>query len=267
MRWDHAALKKRKLLRNPPIHITNASTMAKIKFGDDDAPAAPLAEIQPPAVTQATNNVIDTSSDDDDDEAPEEEAVADSAQQIQKLEKQQQDAIAQKENELKAKRRAKSLKFQEQQKLKNERLQFEKEKLLEFEKQLKLKESENEKDTPTDAILNEQAMEELPEDFLASLNSETVNGKTATPNHHKFDEDLENEAFDSANDDYFESSQQIRKAKQNTLKNLRKMEVKKGSFIISRKPATQSRSVAPKVEKKVMSVRDKWLKRKALNKK
>ena len=242
--------------------------MAKIKFGDEDASVTPLPESKPAAVSGniSKNNAIDTSSDEDD-EAPEEETVADSAGQIQQLEKQQQDAIAQKENELKAKRRAKTLKFQEQQKLKTQKLQFEKEKLLEFEKQLKLKESETQKNTPTGAILNELAMEELPEDFLASLNSETGNEKSTAANHHKFDEDVENQVFDSTNDDYYESAQQIRKAKQNTLKNLRKLEVKKGSFLISRKPATQSKSVAPKVEKKVMSVRDKWLKRKALNKK
>ncbi|CCD25361.1 Bud21p NDAI_0F00420 [Naumovozyma dairenensis CBS 421] len=65
-----------------------------------------------------------------------------------------------------------------------------------------------------------------------------------------------------------EIKSEINKRKKKTLKNLKKTIVRKGPVTVSLLSSTnESRSLAPKREVTVMKSKDKWLKRRALNRK
>ncbi|KAH3898942.1 uncharacterized protein SCODWIG_02602 [Saccharomycodes ludwigii] len=210
---------------------------------------------------QKYNNDYNSDSSSNDDEAPEEEGLSESAKKIEENLKKQEEALIQEKGKLKAKRKAQTLKFQEQQKLKQQRLELEKAKLLEFEKQLKLREQQE--DESKQKI---QALQELPQELFDNLENDEQSQKkeNQVPKHINFNDP---ESLLLEKNDWSENKKSILNEKRKTLKKLRKTQITKNGFIVSKLSTKSTLKFAPKSEKKVLSVRDKWLRRKITNRK
>lgn len=212
-----------------------------VKFGDNgmDEANKPSPEITLVDEKKKTQKIIDNDSDSDsDDEAPEEEGMTDTKKILQQKEKAIAEAKKQEQQALKEKRRQQDARFREQQ----------------ANKKSKEVNIEGNEETP---------LEELSEDFFQELEeSENASQQiNQIPTHINFNDIAETEYIP-------EIKKQLNKKKKNTLKKLRKVSLNKGPVKISVLSSNITmKSLAPKKEKQIMSTKDKWLKRKSLNKK
>lgn len=186
----------------------------------------------------ATKEVIaDLNDSESDDEAPEEEGASTTKNEIEEKLKQNEEAKKHEQQLLREKRRKQNALFKEQQSLKKRKNDFEEDK-------------DNSGDEP---------LEELPEEFLQRV-EESESSKSTHINFH--DEIEDEEELQTI------QREMTKKKKKNQLKNLRRETIKHGPVNVTLlAPSSQSRSMAPKKETKIINTKDKWLRRKALNKK
>ena len=125
--------------------------------------------------------------------------------------------------------------------------------MLEFEERLKAQQ---------ESVLKEQELpEELSDDFFENLEKHESTIITTKPKHINFNDIAENNYTE-------ELKKQIEKQKKKTLKHLRKKSLKRGPVTVSLLTSmTETKSLAPKKETRIMNTKDKWLRRKAVHRK
>lgn len=147
-----------------------------------------------------------------------------------------------------------------------------------LEKKLKIQEQEKQN-------YEHDTLEELPQEFLQNINDHVnlnkinqnqIINSTTKSKHINFDEEDIEEDEDTKVKITQEKEKLIKevqrqlskKSKKKTLKNLRKKIAKKGPVTVEvLSSPIESKVMAPKKEIEVMSTKDRWLKRKSLNRK
>ncbi|CAB4256262.1 similar to Saccharomyces cerevisiae YOR078W BUD21 Component of small ribosomal subunit (SSU) processosome that contains U3 snoRNA [Maudiozyma barnettii] len=183
-----------------------------------------------------TFNLADDSDSDSDDQAPEEEGAAKTKEDIEKKLQVSEDAKKLEQQQLKEKRRKQNALFQEQQSVKKQKVV-----------------------TSEDVI---EPLEELPAELL----KEVEQTEAAKPTHISFNQDsgIDNDSDDS--DVESTIRKEATKKRKNQLKDLRRKTIKKGPVSVTLlSSSSQTRSMAPKKEVQITSTKDKWLRRKTLN--
>ncbi|SMN17899.1 similar to Saccharomyces cerevisiae YOR078W BUD21 Component of small ribosomal subunit (SSU) processosome that contains U3 snoRNA [Maudiozyma saulgeensis] len=214
-----------------------------VKFDDQEDAVAP-SQGQGITINEGgfkTNNKRTLNLDDDesesDDEAPEEEGAAKTKEDIEKKLKVSEDAKKLEQQQLKEKRRKQNALFQEQQSAKKQKV------------------------VASEEII--EPLEELPTELL----QEVEQREAAKPTHINFDQDsdlINNDSDDSDVERTIRSD--ALKKKKNQLKTLRKKTINKGPVSVTLLTSvSQSRAMAPKKEVQITSTKDKWLRRKTLN--
>ncbi|CCE64345.1 hypothetical protein TPHA_0H01390 [Tetrapisispora phaffii CBS 4417] len=218
------------------------TTKSHMKFDDIDEdlsmPSKPMSE-----TTKSTDKYAVSDSDDSDmdEDAPEEGAMDESKESVDQFMKMAEDARRLEEVMLKEKRRNQNKIFSKQQQDRRER-----------------------KGDTLDSANTEatKQLEQLPEDFFDKLEAAESNIETITeiPKHINFNSIEHDDKYVS------EVKEQIKKKKKKTLRKLRAVSTKKGPVTVSLLSAIgNSSTMAPKKEVQVMSTRDRWLKRKSVN--
>ncbi|CCC70924.1 hypothetical protein NCAS_0G00370 [Naumovozyma castellii] len=218
-----------------------SSTTKHKKFGEDEE----NVEL-PPVVEKKAIITSDHDSDSDDDDAPEEEGTSNAKESVESEIKKREEALKLEQQLAKEKRRKQDTKFKEQQ----------------HEKKLREKEEEEERQRLQQQH-QEENLEELPQDFFSKLeNSEAISQVSKTlPTRINFNEI-------DGNDYLPEVKKELAKKRKNTLKKLRATTLNKGPVSVSLLPSsTSSRVMAPKRENGIMKSKDKWLKRRSINRK
>lgn len=227
------------------------STRSKehIKFDDNDETAHTETETQESVKSLRSKSVdVSDSDSDSDDDAPEEEGIGNAKDEVEdQIKKQEQAAILEKQR-IREKRKKENERLKEQQLEKKMRTE-------EMQKQI----AELEKLQSQTVESDEEELQELPEDLLAKINNVDPTAGQTIPKHINFN-DIDTQDFVP------EVKEQIKKRKKNALKQLRKTTMNKGVVKVSVLSSNLSKS-APKKEGNVTNLRNKWLKRRSLNRK
>lgn len=247
-----------------------------VKFNDDDDISSNIISTNTDLDTNMNKNkkkkFYDSDSDSDND-APEEEGMDEARADLEKRKKEQQLLIKEEQRLLKEKRRKQNMIFKEQQ----------------LEKKLKIEQQQKEKAQEKQGE-EKGGLVELSKEFLQNINNNINLDKKSQPQimnsinrsrHINFND--EEAHIESDNDDYMKNkkiSQQkekiikevndqlTKKGKKKTLRNLRKKVAKKGPVTVEvLSSGIESKIMAPKKETEVMITKDRWLKRKSLNRK
>lgn len=227
-----------------------------MKFTDDD-------EFHTADEGDATNKQLnkkqdaehESDADSSDEEAPEEENVSTAKDAVKNQIKEREEALMREETVAKEKRKKQQLKFKEQQEQKRQRESAEEQrrKMLEFEERLKAQQES--------ALKEQELPEELSDDFFENLEKHESTIITTKPKHINFNDIAENNYTE-------ELKKQIEKQKKKTLNHLRKKSLKRGPVTVSLLTSmTETKSLAPKKETRIMNTKDKWLRRKAVHRK
>ncbi|AMD21045.1 HEL236Cp [Eremothecium sinecaudum] len=178
----------------------------------------------------------------DDDEAPEEEGLSVAKNSVEDSYKKQQIALKVEREQLKEKRKRQNQRFAEQQELKRQKHEEDKKhSLLMLEEELK------------------ENVEELNEEFFDELESQPQKVSVIPTKIN----------FNDIDESYTEDVRtELKKQKRKTLKSIRKTTVKRGPVQVSLLSSLKERqTLAPKKEDKVLKVKDKWLRRRSINRK
>lgn len=179
-------------------------------------------------IENSSSNNLEDESESDSDEAPEEESLTSSKQRIINVQKEQLKIEQELKKQEKEKRRQKDLQYKKQQE----------------DKRVK---RFNDDDLP----------ELLPEDIFESLEEEEV----AVPQHaskHLTSKDFE--------DQERILRQKLKEKKLEQIRKQKKLSIKKGPVHV-KVQSLNSKKMVPVSESKILNVKNKWLKRKSLNKK
>lgn len=215
------------------MSITNNSR-SHVKFGEEDE----LSQAQKHLVKESPKTEMASlsgseSESESDDEAPDEEGMSSARDSVEE-EINRREAVLRKEQQmLKQKRRKNDAIFKEQQQSRKERAAEQ---------------------------VDEEELEELPEEFLSKLD-EGGSPIKSIPKHINFNE-IDNQKYIP------EIKKELHRRKTKTLKKLRATSVKKGPVKVALLSSSVSMtSMAPKRESAIMNSKDKWLRRKALKRK
>lgn len=218
-------------------HIEEAMGNGHVKFDDDERSenAAAITNRQDDVLVISKEKeevrLESESDDDDDDDAPQEEGLHSGKSEIESHITQREEAIRFEQSQLKSKRRKQNELYAKQKKETNE------------------------------VRPAEEAIAELPDELLESIDQREESGAQNTSSRHinfdEFDDSGEEEVLAKA----------IKAKKRKTLKNLRKDSVKRGKFKIQLLSTAQdSKMLPPKKESLIINSRDRWLNRKTLHK-
>lgn len=224
-----------------------------VKFDDDqDAPSTTkgnkisMDEVELHSTKKRVLNMDDSESDSEDD-APEEEGAASTKADIEKKLQINEEAKKLEQQQLKEKRRKQNAIFEEQQSAKKQKI------------------SEKKEEKETDDVEVAEPLEELPAELLAL--DEDI--KTSKNTHINFDNEDNNE-YDDVDSDTERSirNNSLKNKRKNQLKDLRRKTSQNGPVSLRiLASSTQSRSMAPRKEVQITSTKDKWLRRRTLNRK
>lgn len=218
------------------------SSKNHVKFGEDTevAVATPELSIDDTSSSKVSAkktiaNLSDSDSESDD-EAPMEEGAATTRDAIESKLQEAENAKKLEQQRLKEKRRKQNAVFQEQQSAK------------------KQKEAEEQAD--------DEELEELPAEFLQEVdNTEEV----SEAKHINFDADTYQDDEDEEEILALEKAQ-LKKKKKNQLRALRRKTVRHGPVSVTLLASSvNTRHMAPKKEVSITSTKDKWLRRKTLD--
>ncbi|EDO15630.1 hypothetical protein Kpol_489p11 [Vanderwaltozyma polyspora DSM 70294] len=217
--------------------VSSASKHVKFDEGLEDLPH--LASQN--TTDMPVDKYADISESDSDDDVPEEEGVSSAKNDAEIAMKIREDALNLEQKMLKEKRRKQNEIFKKQ------------------------KEEKHKRNLDTrDDVTEKNELEEMPTEFFDKLKESNADNEQikAMPKHINFN-DIE------IDDKYIPEVQaQLKKKKKNSLKKLRASSKKKGPVTVSvLSDISVSNTMAPKKEIKVTSTKDRWLKRKSLNRK
>lgn len=221
-----------------------------VKFDDEqDASVTTKAnkismdEVEVKSTKKRVLNMDDSDSDSEDD-APEEEGAATTKADIEKKLQINEEAKKLEQQQLKEKRRKQNAKFQEQQSAKKQKISEEK------------KADDSEVPEP---------LEELPQELL-ELDEDI---KTSKNTHINFDNEDSNEYEDIDSDaERSVRNKTLKNKRKNQLKDLRRKTSQNGPVNLRiLGSSTQSNAMAPRKEVQITSTKDKWLRRRTLNRK
>lgn len=202
----------------------------KIKFLEDDFAGNDGRHTVEEEDVKSQSEDIESNSDSEDDldDAPEEESTSTAKQSIIERERKQRE-LEQKAREAdREKRREKDLQNQLQQQSK---------------KQKKLARKEDEEELP----------EFLPEDIFEPVESQPSGKHLKAEELDEIDQKL--------------MRQKMKEEKLKSIKNSKKLSIKKGPINVQVQSFNINKKVVPRAEAKIVDAREKWLKRKSLNKK
>ncbi|AET39114.1 Bud21p Ecym_4032 [Eremothecium cymbalariae DBVPG len=190
-------------------------------------------------------------SDSSEDEAPEEEGIADASMAAKSNLLLRERTLKREQDLLKEKRKQQYNKFAEQKELKRLRNERQHKEEAEIESETKLK---------ANVSFEEDELRELPDEFFDDLESQSSQKIMKRPTKVNFNE---------IDDNYSEEiKREIKIQKRKTLKSLRKVSLNRGPVKVSMLPSLEAaKSLAPKKESKVLNTKEKWLRRKNLNRK
>lgn len=217
--------------------LTRRQTATKITFpedGEDETSINLQAENGSEESEQEQPNEDESDSDSDSDEAPEEESTGAAKSEILEKEKQRKESEQEKKRIEREKRRQQDAYNQQQQQLKREN-----------EEKARAKESQQQDNLP----------ELLPSDIIEAANNTSLSKDKIKTGKHTILEDMD-----------LTMKKQIKLERLKQLKRLNKPEVKKGPVLV-KVLNTHNKNKVPKSESKIIGAKDKWLKRKSLNKK
>lgn len=230
-----------------------------VKFGDEqDVPVTTktnkisMEEIEAQPTKKRVINMDDSDSESEDD-APEEEGAASTKADIEKKLQINEEAKKLEQQQLKEKRRKQNAVFKEQQSVKKQKISEEEE------------EKQNTAQKDVKDIDDLEPLEELPPELL-QLDEDV---KTNKNTHINFDDDDSN-GYDNIDSDTEKTirNKSLKNKRKNQLKDLRRKTSQNGPVslrILS--SSTQSKSMAPRKEVQITSTKDKWLRRRTLNRK
>ncbi|CDO91868.1 unnamed protein product [Kluyveromyces dobzhanskii CBS 2104] len=248
---------------------SGAAMVAKrhMKFDDDaddsfhtaDEGNSTLDSVKPQQpddlATSKSNNDSDSDSENDSD-APEEEGLSSGRDVVEKQIKEREAVLRMQEEVAKDKRRKNEKIFKQQQLEKKKKLaetaeEKQRREMLEFEKKLIAQQA-----------LNDDELEELPQEFFDNMDEESaIPISKATPKHTTF-------SAEELREEEQTLKEEIRKQKKRSLRDLRKTQIQKGPVTVNLLSSMKvSKTLAPKKEASIMKTKDKWLKRRSLKRK
>ena len=221
--------------------MSGTKSLGHVKFDDDEN--FPTLKAKKPIENKPKKQYdISDDSESDDDNAPEEEGVLGAKDNIDLVMQMREDAFKLEQKMLKEKRRKQNESFTKQQQAKKEK------------PKAHIQTTRGE----------DQLLEELSSDFFDKLaNAKSISEPIRTmPTRINFN-DLDDE------ENYIpEIKAQIQRKKKKTLKKLRANSIKKGPVTVSiLSDLVETKAMAPKKEISIVSSKDRWLKRKSLDRK
>lgn len=221
--------------------LTRRQTATKVTFPeeeDDETSINLQAEEGSEESEQEQPKEDESDSDSDSDEAPEEESTGAAKSEILEKEKQRKELEQEKKRIEREKRRQQDAYNQQQQQLKREN-----------EEKARAKESQQQQQQ------QDNLPELLPSDIIEAANNTSLSKDKNITGKHTILEDMD-----------LTMKKQIKLERLKQLKRLNKPEVKKGPVLV-KVLNTHNKNKVPKSESKIIGAKDKWLKRKSLNKK
>ncbi|ABN64854.2 predicted protein [Scheffersomyces stipitis CBS 6054] len=208
----------------------SAKVPTKIKFSEADNS---LNEVEYHTAEENEEEEEESSSEDSDDDAPEEESLSTAKQDIINKQKKQKELEAQRRKEERERRRELDLKNKEQKSKKKEREQPQQE--------------ENE------------LPDFLPDDLIEAIENDGLLAAHTQSKHLKVQD------FEEMDQKLLR--QKIKQEKLRAIKLSKKLSVNKGPVQVKVQSFNSNKKLVPKSESRIVKSKDKWLKRKSLNRK